>query len=324
MKSSVLKNVPRNAVMEGNNLASLNWTIVSQAAIETLEEELASITRFSLDVSGEFKNDGDSVKVEVIDGAGDALKNAESWNKSDLKTGLVSVTLDRYSRPAGLTYKERKSGVQLANKVQTIVRTVAKAFWKDLMAVVAASGAEVVNVGPRSGFTPEMMADVIWPSMTNGADAVYLDRMYFSRLIPTNALGLKLSDGAYTIPGGIHYVEGTNVLAGNSGVGFATRPDALAVAVRVPDIDPKLNMETQIVESPKLGISLLLKCWPDQSTETVYISAELLAGVAVGNKNHLRQLSSAAVEADPAPANVPAPAAQGGTAEEEGATGEGA
>lgn len=325
-----MKNVPRNAVMEGNNLASLNWTIVSQAAIETLEEELASITRFSLDVSGEFKNDGDSVKVEVIDGAGDALKNAESWNKSDLKTGLVSVTLDRYSRPAGLTYKERKSGVQLANKVQTIVRTVAKAFWKDLMAVVAASGAEVVNVGPRSGFTPEMMADVIWPSMTNGADAVYLDRMYFSRLIPTNALGLKLSDGAYSIPGGIHYVEGTNVLAGNSGVGFATRPDALAVAVRVPDIDPKLNMETQIVESPKLGISLLLKCWPDQSTETVYISAELLAGAAVGNKNHLRQLSSAAVEADPAPANVPAPAsvpapaAQGGIAEEEGAAGEGA
>ena len=51
-----------------------------------------------------------------------------------------------------------------------------------------------------------------------------------------------------------------------------------------------------MVESPKLGISLLLKCWPDQGKETVYISAELLAGVAVGNKNHLRQLSGAALE----------------------------
>lgn len=195
-------NIPRNAVMEGNDVAALNWTIVSQAAIATLEEELASISRFSLDVSGEFKTDGDSVKVEVIDGVGEALKNTEDWNKSELKTSSVSVTLNRYSRPAGLSYKERKSGVQLANKVQTLVRTVAKAFWKDLMAAIADSGAEVVNIGPRAGFKPEMMADVIWPSMTNGADAVYLDRMYYSRLIPTNALALNLADGAYSIPGG--------------------------------------------------------------------------------------------------------------------------
>ena len=198
--------------------------------------------------------------------------------------------------------------MQLANKVQTLVRTVAKAFWKDLMAAIADSGAEVVNIGPRAGFKPEMMADVIWPSMTNGADAVYLDRMYYSRLIPTNALALNLADGAYSIPGGIHYVEGVNVLAGNAGVGFATRPDALAVAVRLPNIDPKLNLETQVVESPKLGISLLLKCWPDQGTETVYISAELLAGVAVGNKNHLRQLSGAAPETE----------AEGGSVEDGG------
>lgn len=296
MNKKTLMNIPRNAVMEGNDVASLNWTIVSQAAIATLEEELASISRFSLDVSGEFKTDGDSVKVELIDGAGEALKNTEDWNKSDLKTSSVSVTLNRYSRPAGLSYKERKSGVQLANKVQTLVRTVAKAFWKDLMAAIAASGAETVNIGPRAGFKPEMMADVIWPSMANGVDAVYLDRMYYSKLIPTNALALNLADGAYSIPGGIHYVEGVNVLAGNAGVGFATRPDALAVAVCLPNIDPKLNLETQVVESPKLGISLLLKCWPDQGTETVYISAELLAGVAVGNKNHLRQLSGAALE----------------------------
>ena len=78
-------NIPRNAVMEGNDVAALNWTIVSQAAIATLEEELASISRFSLDVSGEFKTDGDSVKVEVIDGAGEALKNTEDWNQSELE-----------------------------------------------------------------------------------------------------------------------------------------------------------------------------------------------------------------------------------------------
>ena len=93
--------------MEGNDAAALNWTIVSQAAIATLEEELASISRFSLDVSGEFKTDGDSVKVEVIDGAGEALKNTEDWNQSELKTGSVSVTLNRYSRPAGDVYKRQ-------------------------------------------------------------------------------------------------------------------------------------------------------------------------------------------------------------------------
>lgn len=323
MKKKALMNVPRNAVMEGNDVASLNWTIISQTAIATLEEELSSISRFSLDVSGDFKEDGDSVKVEVIDGVGEALKNTESWNKSDLKTSIVSVTLNRYSRPVGLSYKERKSGVQLANKVQTIVRTVAKAFWKDVMAVIAASGAEVVNLGPRAGFKPDMVADVIWPCMTDGVNALYLDRVYYSKLIPTNALGLNLADGAYSITGGIHYVEGTNVIANNAGVGFATRSDALAVAVRLPNIDPKLGVETQVVESPKLGISVLIKYWSDPNTETVYISAELLGGVAVGNKNHLRQLSSAPIEADPASASVPASAAEGGTtAGEGGAEGE--
>lgn len=292
MNKNVLMRVPRNAVMEGNSVTGLNWTIVSQAAIATLEEELSSLSRFSLDVSGDFKGDGDSVKVEVIDGVGEALKNTAEWNKSDLKTSAVSVTLNRYSRPAGLSYTERKSGVQLVNKVQSLVRTVAKAFWKDVMEAIAGCGAEVVKVGDRGSFGPDALADQIWPSMANGADAVYLDRMYYSKLIPTNALGLNLADGAYSIPGGIHYVEGVGELAGGAGVGFATRPDALAVATRLPVIDPALGVESQVVESPGLGISMLLKCWADQGTETVYLSAELLAGVAVGNKDHLRQLSS--------------------------------
>lgn len=128
MNKKTLMNIPRNAVMEGNDVAALNWTIVSQAAIATLEEELASISRFSLDVSGEFKTDGDSVKVEVIDGAGEALKNTEDWNQSELKTSSVSVTLNRYSRPLACPIRKGKAGCSLRIKCKRLCGRSPKRF----------------------------------------------------------------------------------------------------------------------------------------------------------------------------------------------------
>lgn len=322
MNKHTFRNVPRNAKMEGegnnNSVATLNWTIISQAVVDTTEEEFEALGRFSLNVAKEFKTEKTSVEVEVIDGVGEAEKNLTSWAGSNLKTSKVSVVMDRYSRPVSLTYADRANGVTLTNKVQSMVRAVARGFWKDVIAAIAASGAEVVNVGPRKTFTPEIVTEEIWPSMTNGVDALYLDRLYYSKLIPTNALGLNLASGAYSIPGGVHFVEGTNVLANNKGAGFASRPDALAVALRLPDIPADLGIRTEVVTSPKLGISILIKYWGSQDTETISMSAELLAGVKVCNKNHLRQLSSAPiVEEGGAPAvvslegaSIPAPAGE--------------
>lgn len=297
MNKHIFQNVPRNAKMEGegnnNSVAALNWTIISQAVIDTTEEEFAALDRFSLNVADDFRTEGSSVEVEVIDGVGEAQKNLKSWSLSDLKTSKVSVEMDRYSRPVSLTYADRKNGVTLVNKVQSMVRAVARAFWNDVIAAIAASGAEVVHVGPRKTFTPEIVTEEIWPSMTNGVDALFLDRLYYSKLIPTNALGLNLASGAYSIPGGVHFVEGVNVLANNTGVGFASRQDGAAVALRLPEIPPDLGIRTEVVTSPKLGISILIKYWGNKDTETISMSAELLAGVKVCNKNHLRQLSSA-------------------------------
>lgn len=114
--------------MEGNDVAALNWTIVSQAAIATLEEELASISRFSLDVSGEFKTDGDSVKVELIDGAGEALKNTDAWNKSNLKTSSVSVTLNRYSGRPVCPIRIGKAGCSLRIRCKRLCGRSQKRF----------------------------------------------------------------------------------------------------------------------------------------------------------------------------------------------------
>lgn len=302
MNKHTFQNVPRNAKMEGegnnNSVAALNWTIISQAVIDTTEEEFAALDRFSLNVADDFRTEGSSVEVEVIDGVGEAQKNLKSWSLSDLKTSKVSVEMDRYSRPVSLTYADRKNGVTLVNKVQSMVRAVARAFWNDVIAAIAASGAEVVHVGPRKTFTPEIVTEEIWPSMTNGVDALFLDRLYYSKLIPTNALGLNLASGAYSIPGGVHFVEGVNVLANNTGVGFASRQDGAAVALRLPEIPPDLGIRTEVVTSPKLGISILIKYWGNKDTETISMSAELLAGVKVCNKNHLRQLSSAPLVTD--------------------------
>lgn len=319
MNKYTFRNVPRNAKMEGgesNNIATLNWTIVSKAIIDATEEEFAPLNRFSLNIADEFKTERSTVEVDVIDGVGKAHKNLKDWNTSDLKTSKVSVEMDRYSRPVHLDYADRANGVTLTKKVQSMVRSVARGFWEDVMAAIAASGAETVNVGPRKSFVPEIITEDVWPSMTNGADALYLDRMYYSKLIPTNALGLNLAAGAYSFDGGIYFVEGLNVLANNTGVGVATRPDALAIALRLPDIPKELGIRTEVVTSPKLGISILIKYWGIQNTETIAMSAELLAGVKVCNKDHLRQLSSAPiVEEGGAPAvvslegaSIPAPA----------------
>ena len=309
MNKHTFMKVPRNVKMEGeaNNVASLNWTIISKAVIDATEEEFAPLTRFSLKIEDKFYTEGSSVSVEVIDGVGEARKNIDNWNTSDLKTSKVSVSLDRISRPVCLTYDDRKNGVELVNKVKSIIRSVARRFWMDVMQAIADSGAEVVNVGPRKSFTPEIVSEDIWPSMTNGADALYLDRMYYSKLIPTTTQGLNLAAGAYSIDGGIHFVEGTNVLANNTGVGFASRPDALAVALALPVIPKDLGIRTEVFTSEKLGISILIKYWADQGSETLSMSAELMAGVKVCNKNHLRQLSSAPIvteEVTPAVANL--------------------
>ncbi|MEG0587826.1 MAG: hypothetical protein RR506_07970 [Akkermansia sp.] len=290
--------IPQNVTMVGdpavNNTIStqLQTQSVSAALIDAIESELAPLAVFSQNFSQDFVNTGATVNVELVESMGSVLKDTTEWNKSSMKLGVKSVHLTRYSMPFGLTEAQRRNGTQLRNKVSAAAKVLARGIWSDLIAAMKAGAPGTANIGPSSKFEASMATRNIWPLVGGDPKALVLGREYYASLIPTNALSLELTSGAYGFGGGVYYAEGVSGLVDtNKGAGFVATPSAMAIAAALPVIDTELNIATEVLELPTLGLSFLLKRWGDANTETVFYSPEIMFGATLGDIKKLKLLS---------------------------------
>lgn len=294
-------------VVDNNNLGQSTtslWSIISPEAIDAVSKKYFDLGRTTHVVEGFIPSAPGvrpTVHVEVITGAGGALKNATDWNQSNLANKYVPVTLDRFSCPFGLSSYDIMHGEQIRTKIgaaiETVVAAVVNAYFATALAAApTASGAaapSAANAGrfvvDASTFGPEVVAGQL-SAIFGGygpVDDLVLDPTLWAKLVPTNALGLGTEPGTYGIEY-LHRSAGLNMAANNglsatTGLlGLAVRRNGIVAGFGVPSYDETQGIAVQSLGSVA-GIPLLLKTWTERGKEIIYNSVETMAGFTVAN-----------------------------------------
>ena len=283
------------AQVDQNNLggsAAPIWQIISPEAIDAVSKKYFDLSRTNHVVEGYIPaapGVRPVVNVEVVTGAGSALKNATNWDQSDMENKYVPVTMDRYSRPFGLSSYDLMHGERIQTKIGAAIEAVVAEVMADFFTLLrdgvgspgtAPTTTVAGNVAVSSStFGPEFVAGTL-SAIFGGfgpVDDLILDPTLFAKLVPTNALSLGTAPGSY----GIEYIHRTAGLTG-SYKGFALRKNAVAVAFGVPSYDELTGIAVQDL-GRVAGIPLILKTWTNKGSEVIYNSVETLAGFKMAN-----------------------------------------
>lgn len=293
------------AQVDGNNLggsAAPIWQIISPEAIDAVSKKYFDLSRTNHVVEGYIPaapGVRPVVNVEVITGTSPALKNATNWDQSGMVNKYVQVTMDRYSRPFGLSSYDLMHGERIQTKIGAAIEAVVAEVVKDFFAVLQSTIS-----GPPSGsskpsathsafltvpanFGPEYVAGTL-SAIFGGygpVDDLVLDPSLFAKLVPTNALSLGTEPGSY----GIEYIHRTAGIP--TGLkGFALRKNAVAAAFGLPSFDELTGIAVQDL-GRVAGIPLVLKSWTNKGAEVIYNSVETLAGFKVANTLSIASIS---------------------------------
>lgn len=297
-------------VVDSNTLgqsADTLWSIVSPEAIDAVSKKYFDLGNTTHVVEGYIPADPvirPKVYVEVITDAGGAIKNATDWAQSDMVNNYVEVTLNRYSRPFGLSSYDLMHGERIQSKIGAAIEAVVANVVNDYFATAIASGATPFTVDP-STFSPEIVAGQV-SALFGGygpVDDLILDPTLWAKLVPTNALGLGTAPGTYGIEY-LHRTAGLNMTpAGGSSLsstkgthGVAVRRNGIVAGFGLPSYDETTGIAVRSLGTVA-GIPLLLKTWTEKGKEIIYNSVETMAGFAVGNVNSIALLQDSATVA---------------------------
>ena len=160
---------------------------------------------------------------------------------------------------------------------------------KDTVQVKIATAGSATSVNPTSfnsigGSTGDLAKLWAAVSKSNGKGLVVNPGIY-SNLIPTNALSLSLTEGAYGFERGVYYVSSLPSEAKLAG--FACDKQAVAVASAQPAMAGfRENMiASQTIAIPGLGLSVYFNLWADNISRSHIASFELMFGSGKGDTN---------------------------------------
>ena len=266
-----------NADANGNTIASTElWKGVSEKYADSVAKVLAPVKDCILDVQTDLQiRNADAcpvVQVEVIETMGDAMIDGTTWDKSDIKNKYVDVKLHRVSRPFKLSAYDIMRGERIESKIKAAMESVANGVVSLFMQTVGATEPSEYTVDV---FSPEKAVEIA-SKFDNGCETFILNPAYYSKLIPTNGLGLDpATQGVYGI--GHIYKCGVMPLAW----GVALEKNAVAGAVATPEIIfNKVGQGMQYLGEIG-GIPMVLISKFDYDTQTIKCSVETLAGFTV-------------------------------------------
>lgn len=259
------------------------WKGVSEKYADGVKKILAPVASQILDVQTDLQvRNPDAcpvVQVEVISSMGDAMIDGENWDTTNIKNKYVDVKLHRVSRPFKLTAYDIMRGERVESKVKAAMEAVAQGVTSLFYAALD----EV------EGFAGQLQSDGMFSiddmipisaMITNGVEGVALDAVSYSKLVPTNGLGLDpKTEGVY----GVGHIYKDTTLTENNDT-YIWAKDGIAGAVATPEIlFTKVGQGMQYLGEIG-GIPMVLISSFDYNTQTVKCSVETLAGFAVTDR----------------------------------------
>lgn len=266
------------------NLIVDSVTLQAQTA---LAKRLAPLSLFSTDFSSDVRKPKETIQVKLATAGSATQTNPASFNSIGGSTvGAAPVTLDHLYQPFGLSYEDLNYARRLEDITLINLQALADKIWEVATApiTVANFGAATVTKAD-SGVTPTS-GDLakLWAAISKSdSKGLVVNPGIYSNLIPTNALSLSLTEGAYGFNRGVYFASEFPSEAKLAG--FACDKAALAVASAQPAMAGfRENMiASSVIDIPALGgLQVYFNLWADNISRSHIASFELMFGSGKG------------------------------------------
>jgi hypothetical protein len=292
-----------------NTLAGVNLAVVAQRTLDTLLLRFPRASAFSTDFSSDIANVGESVTTRVA--SQPAVQDfAATTDAAAVTTTARTVTLANYSGVrVGFTDMEwSKSSINLNDIfIGPVANTVIKAIMDGVLArVTNANFGAAAFTGAASTFDAD---DVVDLATALDVDNVPLNPRslvilpaYYGALAKDNAIQSAFAygdDGAikrnlFPMVHGFEVI-GYNGIPNNSEnlVGFASGPQGLLIAARVPAIPDRFPGEIESATDPESGLTIQVRKWYSPYDRRHYMEAGVIHGSQIGVTGNLKRIVSA-------------------------------
>jgi hypothetical protein len=289
-----------------NTLTNTALQIYSNKLILALKRRLSPIFAFSLDLSSEAAQKGDTIQVPLISAATAADYNASTNNykatADDIKAKTVSINKRKLSK-FGIEDSQNANFPPSwwQRKAEMSVNAVAAAALADVFALITAANygdAEadklaITLAGFKKTGIGAIRAAAVKKGLTPSASALLLNPDFYSALLAdldSASYGGEEAIRTGVIPNLLGFgkiIEAPDM----SAPGCVCHADAIAFANRyIAPVEPGCYQEVGTVTDDESGLTVGIRKYGDPDTGLLSVSAELSYGLDVGAADALLRL----------------------------------
>lgn len=253
--------------------------IVTQTFINQFGAYGFNLNDFSADYSEVPANPGDLVKIPLVNRVGSA-KPIAGDGSDDFRQGIKdvgSVQLQLVGRQVTvpITMEEYNNGLRFEALTRSLVHSASEEM-RSLVESAFINGMQqgkgsALDVGTSDAFSKATLRKKIWSGVKRPGfvPTCYLDPVYYSEIIPENMDDFS-EDGAHYGFNAIRVYE-PDVETHPGLIGFATNPDALAIAIRQPaNISSMKCYDSFAINIQELGVSVTFAVFEDAASGSMY------------------------------------------------------
>jgi hypothetical protein len=264
--------------------------VLSETAITTLGNKLASFSAFTGDFSNERALQAGKIQIPVATTGDASQKNPTNFETGDSTLSKVAVTIDHYSKSFVLS----SAAMNQALKIEMLAKKALQIFAQGLYDIAltpvtttnfptAISLASVVATNTNDLLFNNVLKPVFARLAKASERHVILNGSLFAQSLPQNVLGFKPGGPAFGFDG-VHLSDRFDGSESNT-VGFGCSPEAIAIASMLPMKAPGADQEfiaSEVVPIDSIGLSVELNMWYSRATRSLWASYDVLFGAAFG------------------------------------------
>ena len=286
-----------------NSISSSDVIVAS--AIEVLDDLLAPLGSFSLNVSNEYAGRGTTIKVPIVDSKDVAMDFDPSHGyegKSESEVTTTSIAVNEVIKSFRLSDNELyKSPVNLQNYVQANANAWGLFVLQKVKTAIEATTATATK--SATAFDLATLKNLVKKLDSSGTSLdrhLVLSSTAHSTLLPStnDTYGSSvMADGRFGSLYGMN-VHPTSILeqSNTSGkcVAFASARDGIAIVNRLPETQGRDTLTAyEEFTIPSLGLNVIYREHFNTSSGTLYGNFSALFGCSIGNANSIAWVKGA-------------------------------
>lgn len=269
---------------------------LSERVITTLGNIFAPLSQFSRDYSAEVMNENSYVQVKKYTAGSTTLINPGNYESGDTTGTNVAVQLKHYVNPFHVTASELNQSQKLLDAFDIQAQALGNKIIDIALAPVTATNFPTNVTVAQASFVAANVK-TLWAAVAKSPrKALILDSTALSQLLPSDLNGFKVVNGPAFGFDGVYLHTRWNG-AGTNIYGAALGSEAIAVAARVPTIDPavaNLMIANRNIELPGLsGLTIQMCVWGSLATRATWASLGVMFGSALGDNTAGAHVKSA-------------------------------